>query len=88
METVQSYFHSVALGEGHHVPGAHISLCLNREEGKGYIHRSKVSLRDWGQGGREGTEELMLNQAGGALEAPPSGYSAARRLGRSVGLTP
>lgn len=30
----------------------------------------------------EGTELLMLNQAGGALESPPSGHSAARRLGQ------
>lgn len=78
---VLGYFHSVAVGEGHRVQVLTSALCLNREEGKGHIHRSKVSLRDWGREG-EGTEQLMLNQAGGALESPPSGHSAARRLGQ------
>lgn len=49
---VLGYFHSVAVGEGHRVQVLTSALCLNREERKGHIHRSKVSLRDWGQGGR------------------------------------
>lgn len=77
---VLSYFHSVALGEGHCVQVLTLPCASIGRKGRDTSTDPRCHL---GIGDREGegTEGLKLNQAGGALESPPSGYSAARRLG-------